>query len=57
MYIADHYRGRVSFDELMHMDMQYVMTLNKMAYDDQQDPNYRKNQGANAIEDAIMGNM
>lgn len=57
MYIADHYRGRISFTELLHLDIGIVMTLNKMAYDEQQDPNYKNKQGANIIEDAIMGNI
>ena len=57
MYIANHYRGRITLTELLHLDIGIVMTLNKMAYDEQQDPNYQKNQGASIIEDAIMGNV
>ena len=58
VYLSTYFRGKVvSLQDLLNMDISYVVTLNRIAYMQRQDEEARQRRQNQEVEDAVQDEL
>lgn len=57
MYLATYFRGRLTFRDLLTLDVGFIPVFNKMAYEDKKNPESQNQRQGEMIEDALQGDI
>lgn len=57
MFISTYYRGRVTFRDLVEMDICYITTMNRMIYQERKSKAAQEAKKAEVMEDAMQGDI
>lgn len=57
MYLATYFRGRLTFRDLLTLDVGFIPVFNKMAYEDKKNPESQNQRQGEIIEDALQGDI
>ena len=57
MYLATYFRGRMTFKDLLELDVCYIPTFNKIAYEERKSKDAQDRKSGELMEDAMQGDI